>query len=117
MDGQLALLENVCLFPQMSPVDMPGQMEGFTHQASMLVMGVEAGGSREMIEGCLARLSEGAGPSSVSPGPQVVIYGVSEGPARSLIVRILGHKAEPLYHVLQEIAGILMAVKPVVYAS
>ena len=106
MGGQLVLLENVCLRPSVLSVGMLGQMEGFTHQASLLVMGGDAAGSRKMIGDCLAGL----------PGGEV-LFGVSEGPAGSLVVRILGNKAEPLYGALKEIAGMLMSVKPVVYGS
>ena len=100
IQGQLALLENVCLRPSMFSVEGMGQMEGFTHQASLLYVG-----SRGVeVEKCLQAL-EG------------VIYGVSEGPAGSLVVRILGNHAEPLYEGLKAIGALLTGTKSFVYAS
>jgi len=105
VDGELALLENVCLRPSVLSVGMPGQMEGFTHQASLLVMGKGAGERKREID---AYLSERC---------LEILFGVSEGPAGSLVVRILGNKAEPLYDCLKGIAGMLMSAKSVMYDS
>jgi hypothetical protein len=46
-----------------------------------------------------------------------VTYGMSEGPAGSLVIRILGNKAEPLYDVLKTMGGLLAGAKSDVYAS
>ena len=106
IQGQLALLENVCLRPSIFSVEGVGQMEGFTHQASLLYVesrGVEVEKCLQ-VERCLQAL-EG------------VTYGMSEGPAGSLVIRILGNKAEPLYDVLKMIGGLLTGTKSIVYAG
>ena len=85
LQDKLVLRDNVCLRPLREDVQAVGQLEGFTHQASLLLMGpAEAAGRiREYL--------------SVQEG---ILSGVSEGPAGSLIVRLLGNKAEQLYECL-----------------
>jgi urease accessory protein len=84
---RLALVENVVVRPSMLPVGAMGQLEGFTHQASLLYVGE----SRVRVEEWLA-------------GIEGIVYGVSEGPMNSLVVRMLGNKAEQLYDCLKAIA-------------
>ena len=92
LDGGLILLENVILRPSLVPVESAGQLEGFTHQASLLMVGVEP--DMEKIGACLA-------------GKEGILYGVTEGPGGSGVVRMLGNKAEQLFDCLSEIACIL----------
>jgi urease accessory protein len=101
---QLAVLENVCLRPSVLSMGALGQMEGFTHQGSLLCMGDGFGMRRREIENYLS-------------GVEGIIYGVSEGPAGGLVVRILGNKAEPLYEALKRMAELLSCSKAVAYAS
>jgi len=101
---QLAILDNICLRPSALSVEGLGQMEGFTHQASLLYVGSEIQRKRAEMDGCLV-------------GMEGIAYGVSEGPAGSLVIRVLGNKAEPLYAVLREMAGMLLCSKPMSYAS
>ncbi|MDO6431912.1 urease accessory protein UreD [Flavitalea sp. BT771] len=103
IQGQLAILENVCLRPPVFSVEGVGQMEGYTHQASLLYVG-SRGVEVLQAEKCLQAL-EG------------VIYGRSEGPAGSLVIRILGNKAEPLYDVLKAMGALLSGSKSVGYAG
>jgi urease accessory protein len=79
-------------------------MEGYTHQASLLYVGSGGVGIERCLQACLQAL-EG------------VTYGMSEGPAGSLVIRILGNKAEPLYDVLKTMGGLLAGAKSDVYAS
>jgi urease accessory protein len=80
-------------------VNALGQMEGFTHQASLLFL--EAGGriGEETRERIAAFLS----------GRQNILYGITEGPANSLVVRLLGNAAERLYDYLQTIQTMIYA--------
>jgi urease accessory protein len=72
-------------------VEAMGQMEGFTHQASLLwVKDRGLGGARARVEEWLA-------------GIEGIVHGVSEGPANSLVIRLLGNKAEQLYDCLKEV--------------
>jgi len=90
---ELVLLENVYLQPAVVPVEAMGQMEGFTHQASLLWVGGRVEEKRVLIE---AELEGVAG----------IMYGVSEGPVGSLVIRLLGNGAELLYDTLKMIAEI-----------
>jgi urease accessory protein len=98
--GQLALLENVCLRPPIFSVEGVGQMEGYTHQASLLYVG-----------------SRGVAVEKYLQALEGVTYGMSEGPAGSLVIRILGNKAEPLYDVLKTLGELLSGSKSVNYAG
>ena len=94
MDDRLVLRENVFMAPASMPLSGMGQMEGYTHQASLLVMGTAwtEGGVQAMMEEYLAKQKD-------------ILYGISSGPAGSLVLRLLGHKAGQLHHILQVIAG------------
>ncbi len=93
---RLVLLENVYLRPSVLPVGALGQMEGFTHQASLLwVKDGGVGEARARVEKWLA-------------GREEIVYGVSEGPASSLVIRMLGNKAELLYDNLKKVAELCM---------
>lgn len=87
---RLALLENVFLRPSVLPVEATGQMEGFTHQASLLY--IRQDGERR------------AGVEEYLSGIEGILYGVTDGPMNSLVVRMLGNKAEQLYDCLKRIA-------------
>jgi urease accessory protein len=93
VEEKLALVENVVLRPSVLPVGAMGQMEGFTHQASLLCVrvGGTAGAMRWRVEGYLA-------------GIEGILYGVSDGPVNSLVIRMLGNKAELLYDSLKKLA-------------
>ena len=97
--GRLALVDNSCITPRTLAVNALGQMEGFTHQASLLFL--EAGGRirEETRERIAAFLS----------GCQEILYGITEGPANSLVVRLLGDAAERLYDYLQTIQTMIYA--------
>jgi urease accessory protein len=111
IDEQLVLLENVYLRPSVLPVGALGQMEGFTHQASLLIVEDGRKGSRERIEAWMAERVGGM-ESGSAPGRENelagIVYGVTEGPAGSLVLRMLGNKAEQLYDRLKEIAELLL---------
>jgi urease accessory protein len=87
-EGELVLVENIFLKPSAVPVGSMGQLEGFTHQASLLVVGLEVDGAA--VEACLS-------------GKEGILYGMTLGPSGSRVVRILGNKAEQLYDCLKEI--------------
>ncbi len=103
---RLVLLENVYLRPSVMPVRALGQMEGFTHQASLLFVEAGAQANDERRARIAAFLQDRTD----------LIYGVSQGPANSIIVRLLGHHAEPLYECLKTMQSILCP-QPLTYAS
>jgi urease accessory protein len=99
IQNRLVLLDNICLQPKHLPVQAMGQMEGFTHQASLLSIKAGARIPKEQQERIAAFLSE----------CNDILYGVSLGPADSLVVRILGNAAEKLHDHLRTIQKIIYA--------
>ena len=93
MEDRLVLRENNCLQPGSTDMRHIGQLEGFTHQASLLAIG-ENDAARTAIH---AQLN----------GQDGILYGMSTGPENSLVLRILGHKAEQLHDCLKAIANVL----------
>jgi len=100
-DNHLALLENQYLCPAALPVTTFGQLEQFTHQASLITTETH---SRKDIEDYVA------GQTSTRPG---ILGGVTEGPAGFLVIRLLGHAAEHLHATLKAIACLIQNPKPV----
>ena len=99
IDGRLALLENIHLQPASMPVGTLGQMDGFTHQASLLFIEEGARPPEDLREEIAAYLTT----------THHLIFGITEGPAGSLIIRLLGHAAEELYTHLQTIQNMINA--------
>lgn len=106
MDGGLVLRENVCLRPSVMDMYSIGQLEGFTHQASLLAVG-EGSGDDPVRAAIRAHLS----------GQEGIVYGISTGPVNSLVVRVLGNKAEQLHDCMKTMAGLLFCIEPSAYAS
>ena len=101
VDDRLALLENQFLCPAVLPVTSFGQLEHFTHQASLITTETH---TRKNIEDYLT------GQTTTRPG---LLGGITEGPAGFLVVRLLGHAAEHLHATLKAIACIIQNPQPV----
>ncbi|HMH20126.1 MAG TPA: urease accessory protein UreD [Puia sp.] len=126
--GRLALRDNICLRPSITDIHGIGQLEGFTHQGSLLflregpdphkgkgegpgAMQYSFGWAREEIESLLLKEKD-------------IAFGISSPPGGGWIVRILGNRAEQLHACLKKIALIAEQTdatgylhKPTVYAS
>ena len=77
-------------------VNVIGQLEGYTHQASLIYLHptTEVNPLTEQVK---ELLSKQAG----------IIFGVTAAPVNGLIIRILGNKAEQLHDSLKTIAAFL----------
>jgi urease accessory protein len=104
-NNKLVLRENINLQPSTMDLTVPGQLEGFTHQGSLLFMG------GRMEEGVRSDIQDYL---SVQEG---IRSGFSDGPAGSFVVRLLGNRAEQLQNCLKTVAGILSFTKPLAYAG
>lgn len=107
INDKLVIKENLLIQPDLVNVSAIGQLEGYTHQASLIYLSENA-----EIKQLIPRLYKML---SVQTGINV---GITEAPANGLIIRILGQKAEPLFECLKLIAGVLpdhSTVKPVAY--
>lgn len=93
---RLVIKENLLIEPLAIDVNAIGQLEGFTHQASLIYLHPTAKIKplSELVTELLAS----------EPG---VVFGLTEAPVNGLIVRMLGNKAEQLHNCLKNIATIL----------
>lgn len=81
LNGKLVVRENVLLQPLKNDVHLLGQLEGFTHQSTLLFLGDKANTEKISAE-CYAMLS----------GIENITFGISALPVNGLIFRILGFK-------------------------
>ncbi len=93
LNDRLVVKENLLIEPRTIKVHAIGQLEGYTHQASLIFIG-KAADSKSIIENIIKRLNQQEG----------ICYGVSSLPVNGIIIRILGLKAEQLYSCLRMIA-------------
>lgn len=96
MNGKLVIKENLLMQPSLIDPGQIGQLEGFTHQASLIFVDEKtdcATVSNAVYEYLLMQ--------------KELIFGVTIVPVNGLIVRLLGYKAAQLYDCLQAINKIL----------
>lgn len=108
MKDQLVIKENLLMQPGMVNVNSVGQLQGYTHQASLVYLDDNAG-----IKTLIPRLY------GILASQQGISVGISATPVNGLMVRILGQKAEQLFDCLKLIAETLLqskSVKSVSYA-
>ncbi len=93
---KLVIKENLLIEPATNNVNAIGQLEGFTHQASLIYLhpNTEIKLVNEKVNAILAE-------------QQGIVFGISSAPVNGLILRILGQKAEQLHNCLKAVAGIL----------
>jgi urease accessory protein len=93
---KLVIKENILIKPSEINVKAIGQLEGFTHQASLLCVdsNIDTEVKKEIVANRL--LSE-----------ENIAFGVSSVALNGLIVRLLGYKSEQLFDLLKNISIIL----------
>lgn len=104
-NGKLIIKENLMMQPRQVNVNAMGQLEGYTHQASLIYLDEKAD-SKQLKESINAFLTE----------QTHMAYGITEAPKNGIIVRILGQKGEQLHHCLKAMAGIINTKNTVAYA-
>jgi urease accessory protein len=107
-NGKLLIKENLLMQPDFMNVNAIGQLQGFTHQASLIYLSETA-----EIKTLIPQLYELLSPQ------QELSVGITAAPVNGLIVRLLGQKAEQLFDCLKLIAGCLPqtnSIKPIAYA-
>lgn len=92
MQDKLVIKENLFMAPASIVVDAIGQLERYTHQASLLCID-----SNAIVEKITASIIDKLQPQ------QNIAFGVSATPINGVIVRLLGNGAEQLYDCLQMI--------------
>ena len=93
MQGRLAIKENWLVQPGITNLQVIGQWEGYTHQASLIILNNQENISAyyEAINHFLVQQQE-------------ITFGITTLPHNGLLVRILGYKAEQLFNSLNRIA-------------
>lgn len=84
--------------PSLINVHAIGQLEGYTHQASMIYL--QPNVDCKILQSTIIEL--------LSTEKNIEL-GISIAPVNGLIIRLLGHGAEQLYNCLQRVAQILQA--------
>jgi urease accessory protein len=87
--------ENVLLEPLITDVLALGQLEGYTHQSTLLFINDKVG-TEKISAHCNEILS----------GGKDIAFGISGLPVNGLIIRVLGYKAEQLFDLNNKIASI-----------
>lgn len=93
INDKLVIKENLLIHPSVINVNTIGQMEGYTHQATLICLD-----DKISLKHLIKKTSE------YLSGQTEIIFGVTTAPANGLIVRLLGQKAEQLYDCLKWIS-------------
>ena len=96
LNNKLVMKENLRLVPGEMNLNTIGQLEGFTHQATLLFVNeqVDVASLTDRVNEALREINE-------------ISFGVSALPVNGLIVRLLGHKAEQLFALLKKLSLLL----------
>lgn len=98
--GKLAVKENLLMKPAEINVKCVGQLEGYTHQASLICISDKIN-VEEKTEAVINLLQ----------AEKNIESGMSTTPVNGIIVRLLGNNSEQLFNLLKSISGILSEKK------
>jgi urease accessory protein len=101
LNDKLIIKENLLIEPGVMNVNAMGQLEGFTHQASLIYLCEQAPGPE------LSRLLH-----EFLSGQNEIIFGITAAPVSGLIIRILGHKAEQIHECMVNMGEMIKTVAP-----
>ena len=93
LNQKLIVKENLLLRPSKINVSAIGQLEGYTHQASLIYIDTKAN-----INEIISKITESIARQNN------VCFGVSALPVNGLIVRLMGYRGEQLYNCLHMIS-------------
>jgi urease accessory protein len=94
LNGRLIIKENLLIKPAFINVNMIGQLEGYTHQGSLIVLNERADIKQIKIAVTDFLLIQSG-----------IVFGITEAPINGMIVRILGQKGEQIHYCLLSIAA------------
>lgn len=113
LNNRLVIKENLLLRPLVVDVNAIGQLEGFTHQASLIYVN-ETTNETTLVQELNRLLNE----------YEEIEFGVSALPVNGVIVRMLGYKGEQLHLIHKKVADYILLInnkvtvtKASVYAS
>ena len=96
INNKLVIKENLLMQPSLNNVQGMGQLEGYTHQASMIYLQEEVN-----IKDIQQRLIE------IMLIEKNIVAGITAASVNGLIIRLLGNGAEPLYDLIKKINELL----------
>ncbi|MEP6927965.1 MAG: urease accessory protein UreD [Ginsengibacter sp.] len=96
LNNKLVVKENVLLEPLKKNVHAIGQLEGYSHQSTLLFIHDHAD-MKKILDQCKELLS----------GVEDITFGISALPVNGLIFRILGYKGEKLFKCNNELASLI----------
>jgi urease accessory protein len=100
-NGKLILKDNVLLQPQLADVATLGQMEGFTHQGTLMHIHTGAKNIDEIVESTFNYLES----------LEDISFGVSQPFESCMVVRILGTGGEQIYNAFRFVQWELWALR------
>lgn len=105
-EGKLVVKDNLVISPEtINPLAL-GQLEGYSHQASFLWLSPK--GYELECQAALVQTLESC--SGIS-------WGITQLPVPGLLVRMVGHKGEQLFSLLQHLAALVQTQNAAVHAS
>ncbi|MEO6328954.1 MAG: urease accessory protein UreD [Ginsengibacter sp.] len=93
LNNKLIIKENLLVQPSVVNVNLIGQLESYTHQATLIYLNEKAS-IKILIKEITAFLSI----------QNEIIFGITAAPVNGLIIRLLGYKAEQLFDCLKTIS-------------
>ena len=96
MNGKLIVKENLVMVPGLMNLAGMGQLEGYTHQATLIAMASQ-GIKREMMQEIQSLLA----------AEEHIEYGCTAIPGNGFLIRMLGYHGEQLFDCLHMIYDIL----------
>ncbi|RAJ80283.1 urease accessory protein [Chitinophaga dinghuensis] len=106
-NGRLLIKDNLLLQPTLVDMAAIGQMEGFTHQATLLHVNTRTGIEEDSVNMLYEMLGE----------EKEIAIGMSSPSSQVLAVRILGNGGEQLFSCLQRIAAYFWTIEKQVQVS
>ncbi|MBI1780076.1 MAG: urease accessory protein UreD [Sphingobacteriales bacterium] len=103
INQKLIIKENLLIQPSFINPSLTGQLENYTHQASLIIVdeSINTAIIKEEVAVLLAETNE-------------IDFGVTNAPVNGIIIRILGNKAEQLFQLLQSISLLIQKQNKVV---
>lgn len=99
-DNKLKIKENICLIPAETNLFAIGQLEGFTHQASLIFVD-----DHNETASLIAEANE------FLETQKGIMFGITTSSGTGILVRILGNKSEQLMDCLNTISKIFTEIK------
>lgn len=106
LNNKLIIKENLLVQPSLVDVNAIGQLEGYTHQATLIYLN-ENPSIKILIKEITEFLST----------HNEIAFGITSAPKNGIIIRLLGNKAEQLFDCLKIIAALHLTKNKLAYAE